>query len=137
MTAKHGTWFVLRARGKSPHRPDPSLTLPNWQASQGSERIAFSGAVYVHVDGQSFWKPSAVPSIVQDLKQGLAKLTAPETSEEEEWDLRETTQRLWDSQKELLKQRVDHVMPIYDQLILRARMAIGNGKGSPDRSNGH
>ena len=121
MTAKHGTWFVIRARGKFPHKPDPSLTLPEWEASQGSAKIAFSGAVYIYVDGQGFWKPSAVPSIVQNLKKGLEKLTAPETGEEEEWGTRETTLLLWDSQKELLKHRIDQVMPIYDRLVAKAK----------------
>ena len=34
---------------------------------------------------------------------------------------REPTLNLWESQKTLLKQRVDQVLPIYDDLIERAK----------------
>lgn len=125
ITAKHGTWFVIRAKGKLPHKPLAGIP-PEWDANQGSAKIAFSGAVYVYVDGQSFWKPAAVASIVKDLKKGLEKLMAPETGEEEEWGARDTTLLLWDSQKGLLKQRIEQAMPIYEDLINRAKAEVNN-----------
>jgi len=123
MTAKSGTWFVVRARGRLPH--GPRALVPQWEANQLSAKIAFSGAVYIYVDGQSFWKPSAVPAIVQGLKHSLEKLMAPATGEEEpEGAFGDTGVLLWDSQKALLKQRVDQVIPIYDRLVTQARAAV-------------
>jgi len=128
-TVKHGAWFVIRAGGKLPHKPDPSWTNPEYEENQVSAKIAFSGAVYVYVDGQGFWKPSAVPSIVRGLKLDLEKLVAPETWEKPEWGGASeytTTTLLWDSQKGLLKQRIDQVMPIYEDLVNRAKAEVNN-----------
>jgi hypothetical protein len=119
--AQHGTWFVIRARGRLPHKIDP------WEKNhlgQASAKIGLSGAVYVFVDGQSFWKPSAVPSIVQRLKEDMANLMAPETGDGEETGTRETAVTLWDLQKDLLKKRIDEVMPIYDDLVAKATTAM-------------
>ena len=113
---------MIRARGKTPHKPKNPMS--DWEANQGSAKIALSGAVYVYVDGQSFWKPSAVPSIVQGFKQSLDKMMTPETGDGEETGTRETALTLWDSQKDLLKQRIDQVMPIYDRLLAQAKVAM-------------
>jgi hypothetical protein len=129
VTVQHGTWFVVRARGSLPHKPkDP---IPAWDANQGSAKIALSGAVYVYVDGKGFWKPSAVPAIVQGLKKSLEKVLAPELGEEET-GTRETTLTFWDSQKDLLKQRIDEVIPIYDDLVVKAKAAIERERDSQD-----
>jgi hypothetical protein len=120
MTAKHGTWFVIRARGKLPQHK-PKYPFAGFDSNQESAKLAFSGAVYVYVDGQSFWKPSIVPSIVQNWQQDMERLM-PEAGEAEE-SLSETTLLLWDSQKGLLKQRIDQVMATYDRLVSQARMA--------------
>jgi len=120
-TARHGTWFVLRANGKQPRGKQ---AVPWLDAGKGSAKMALSGAVYVYVDGKSFWKPSSVASIVQRLKQDMQSLMTPETGEEEvseNWETREPTLRLWDSQKGLLQQRIDQVMPIYDDLVKQAK----------------
>jgi hypothetical protein len=123
IVAKHGTWFVIQAKGKRPFK-EP---LIEWlRTDQGSERIAQSGAVYVYVDDQSFWKPSAVPAIVQRLKSAMEKLMEPETGDggAEHWDTRGPTLESWDSQKGPLKERVDEVMLIYDDLVAKAIVTI-------------
>jgi hypothetical protein len=63
---------------------------------------------------------------------------APETGDEEEdWVTRETTSLLWDPQKGLLKQRIDQVLPIYEDLVNRAKVEVsthhlsGPEPGSP------
>ena len=109
--AQHGSWFVIRAKGKQPHQ---------WYDKE-SAKLALSGAIYVYVDGKSFWKPSEVPAIVQRLKQDMEQIMAPETGiEVQSWWTRESTLRMWESQKAMLKQRIDRVMPIYDELLKRA-----------------
>jgi hypothetical protein len=120
VTAEHGTWFVVRARGRLPHKSQ----LPSeWDPDQGSARIALSGAIYVFVDGHSFWKPAAVPGIVQGFKQSLEKAMEPEAGDGEETGTRETAVTLWDGQKDLLKQRIDEVTLIYDRLVAEAAKA--------------
>lgn len=120
VTARQGTWFVIRAQGQLPLRSD--FPKPDW-LDQKSAKMALSGAVYVYVDGQSFWKPSSVPSIVQRLKHGMVNLMAPETGEGDQTGTRETLLTLWDSKKGLLQQRIDEVMPIYDDLVAKAKTA--------------
>src|SRR5690606_151000 len=89
-----------------------------------------SGAVYVYADGQSFWKPAAVPQIVERIEKSLDRVLVPESEHPEEccelWDTHEPTQRAWDSQKGALKQRVDQVIPIYERLVAQANMAMKN-----------
>lgn len=121
-TARHGTWFVIRARGKLPH--EPKNPMPNWQAGQGSAKIALSGAVYVYVDDQSFWKPSAVPSIVRGFKKSLEEMMAPETGDSDDPGTRETVLTVWDSQKGLLEKRVAQAVLFYDRLVAQAQMAV-------------
>lgn len=121
-TARHGTWFVVRARGKRAHEPHPEF-IEGWGARQGSAKIAFSGAVYVYVDDQGFWKPCAVPAIVQRMKQGMETLMAPESGEDDDAGTREAALKAWDSQQGLLEQRIDQVMPSYERLLAQAKEA--------------
>lgn len=124
-TAQHGTWFVVRAKGK---RPFKSAGSGEGDTHQGSEKIALSGAVYVYVDGQGFWKPSAVPQIVERLKKSLERALVPESEHPQEccelWDTQEPTQRSWDAQKGPLKQRIEQVIPIYDRLVSQAKTVV-------------
>lgn len=120
VTAKHGTWFVVRARGRVPHKADPTS---EWETNQGSAKIALSGAIYVYVDGIRFWKPSEVPSIVQRQRDAIANLMTPETGDLEEMGTRDAAITFWDAQKDLLKQRIEEVIPIYDGLVAEARIA--------------
>jgi hypothetical protein len=120
ITVRHGTWFIIRADGKR----------QGGKGAFGSEiagpaKTALSGAIYVNVEGQSFWKPAAVPMIVERLRQSMEQLMAPETVEyAQTWETREPTLRLWDSQKGLLKQLIDEVTPKYENLAQRARAEI-------------
>ncbi|MBI4166189.1 MAG: CehA/McbA family metallohydrolase [Acidobacteria bacterium] len=105
LTAKHGTWFVLRARGKNP------------------DVIALSAPIYVFVDGQSFWKRSEVPSIVAKLKSQMQEILRPnplETEATEGYETQETFAKYWDAQQGLLKERIDQANAIYDDLVRRA-----------------
>jgi hypothetical protein len=116
-TATHGTWFLIRANGRK-RRSGEQI---QW-SGEGASKMALSGAVYVDVDGRGFWKPSAVPGIVDRIKKDMEQLLAAETGEDtQNWETREPTLRLWDSQKELLKHRIDEVMPVYDALVHKAR----------------
>jgi hypothetical protein len=120
-TAQHGSWFVVRANGKQPRDPQRAQRF-----GEGPAKLALSGAIYVYVDGKSFWKPSEVPKIVGQLKKDMEQLMAPETGNDnaQTWETREPTLRLWDSQKSLLKQRIDQVMPLYDDLVKRAEAEV-------------
>lgn len=109
VSAAHGTWFVVRAFGKQ---------------NQASARIAaVSAPIYVFVDGQGFWKPAAVPSIVAGLKEDMRELLTPLSShaEIENWDTRDPDVKFWMSQRPLLQKRIAQVSVLYDQLIERAR----------------
>jgi hypothetical protein len=120
-TAEHGTWFVIRANGKRPAENDA------WGGKmEGSAKVAVSGAIYLCVDGKRFWKPSAVPAIVDQMKDRLELLLmTPDTGQETPaWETRKPTIALWKSQEPLLKQRIDEVMPIYERLAAEAKQAL-------------
>ena len=110
-TAKRGSWFVVRAAGRKPR------TFRVHQFGKGPAKSAFSGAIYVYVDGKSFWKPSVVPAIVKNLKENLEQMINTPSNGL-------LIPRLWNSQKPLLQQRVDEVIPIYDDLVQRAKEEI-------------
>ncbi len=104
LSAVHGTWYVLRAHGKN-----PNVT-------------AVSAPIYVAVDGESFWKPSEVPSIVAKLKEKmqevLVKPRQPDTTEP--WDTSEVFDKHWEAQQCLLRERIEQADAIYDELVKRA-----------------
>lgn len=101
--AKHGTWFVLRARGKNP------------------DVIALSAPIYVLVDGQSSWKPSDVPSIVAKLKSQMQEvLNSDQQETTEAWEAQEPFSRNWDAQQGLLRERIEQANAIYNDLAKRA-----------------
>lgn len=102
-TASHGTWFVLVARGKR------------------SNVIAFSAPIYVVVDGQSFWKPAAVPSIVAKLKGRMHELLGPWRAELlEAWETQRMDAEYWKPQQSALRERISQAASIYDELERRA-----------------
>jgi hypothetical protein len=119
-TAQHGSWFVVRAIGKLPRTDRVEIF------GEGPAKTALSGAIYVHVDGRSFWKPSEVPAIVDRLEKDMEQMMAPEDGRggAEPWDTPELTLQTWEAQKPLLKQRIDEVMPIYDDLVKRAKAEL-------------
>lgn len=106
ITARHGTWFVVRARGARPNV------------------VALSAPIYVLVDGQSFWKPTAVPTIVAKLKMAMRALLSERHPEEtESWETRDIDQGHWSAQRGPLKARIDQAIALYDDLERRAAKA--------------
>jgi hypothetical protein len=82
---------------------------------------AVSAPIYVYVNGQSFWKPVAVPEIVARIKADLAEVMIFKPFEYEAWDASETRNRqLWEATREALRNRVRKVTAIYDELAARA-----------------
>ena len=102
--ATHGTWFVLRARGRN------------------AGALALSAPIYVVVDGEGFWKRSEVPSIVAKLKQKMQELLSSNQVETccEPWEPRETDARYWNVQRSVLKERVAQANALYDELLKRS-----------------
>jgi len=107
--ATHGTWFVLRAHGK--------------QEKKHGNVVAMSAPIYVEVNGQSFRKLSAVPTIVTELKQELHDLLKPpsEQFEIESWDTQDPDSKYWNSQRALLEKRVAEVTALYDELLVQPK----------------
>jgi hypothetical protein len=105
MAADHGTWFVVRAMGKHQN----ALATP----------IALSAPIYVSVDGQSFWKPSAVPAIVAQLRHELREVLKPpsEQLQVETWDAQDQDPKYWQAQEPFLRRRVEEANLLYDRLV--------------------
>lgn len=108
VAAEHGTWFVLRAHGK--------------QEREHGNVVAVSSPIYVNVNDQSFWKPSAAPAIVFKLKQDLLQPLS-EQDEIETWDTHDPDSKVWKSQRPLLQARVAQAAALYDNLLQRIRDA--------------
>ena len=121
-TAQHGSWFVVRASGKEQRK----FRAERYWYGEGPAKAAISGAAYVYVDGENFWKPSEVPAIVEQLKLDMAQMMAPasEITPPDAWKSLELTLQTWGGQKPLLEKRIEEVMPIYDDLLTRARAEI-------------
>jgi hypothetical protein len=101
--ATHGTWYVLRARGKH------------------ATVHALSGPVYVIVDGHSFWKAAAVPSIVGQMKRRMREVLGPRPPDEtEEWETQEADAKYWDAEQEALTERIARADALYADLLKRA-----------------
>lgn len=104
--ADHGNWFVLKAQGK--------------QEKKYESIVAVSAPIYVTMDGSGFCKPSAIPSIVINLKEQIKKMLAPTVEEQydyEAWETHVPRKKYWPENKELLQKRADEVSKIYDELI--------------------
>ena len=106
--AQHGTWFVLKAYGKS-HQP--------WEPL-----VATSAPIYVSVNGDKFWRRDSVEEIAQKYKSRLITLRNNDKRlRVGEWPLTEKTwQQQWPEQKKLLNQRIDWAVEFLDQLMLSA-----------------
>lgn len=111
----HGSWFVLRAQGK--------------QKAPGRNIIALSGPIYVFDDGGGFCKLSAVPSIVEELKDQMQKMLAipvenqPIISKEDTWD---PSLKYWENVKKALRDRVNGANEKYDEIVALAENNICN-----------
>jgi hypothetical protein len=104
VSATHGTWFVVRAKGVK------------------GDIFAMSAPIYVVVDGHTFWKRSEVPSIVARLKAGMAKILASEVDEggNEGWQSQKPLAEVWPANEGLLKSRVAEASAKLDELARRA-----------------
>jgi len=121
LTAKvhRGTWYVLRAYGSSEVKSE--LPIPSGRT------VALSAPIFIDADGRKFWKPSAVPFIVERVKQDLQKvLVSPKDNPDpdEPWDRAEPDIATWDVQKIFLQQRVAEASAKYDVLLKQARDEI-------------
>ena len=105
-TATHGTWFVVRAKGKPRGKDDHTL--------------AVSAPIYVLVNGLSFWKPAEVPQIVSRLKQALVLLSKYEPSTDEAFETQDQFEKLWQAEQPAIQQRVQRAIAIYDDLVAKA-----------------
>src|SRR5689334_14595021 len=65
------------------------------------------------------------------MRQSMVNLMVPEIVDIEEKGTRNTALTIWDLQKDLLKQRMDEVVPIYDGLVAKANVAIRNASEIP------
>lgn len=103
--ARHGTWFVVRARGAKPGV------------------MAWSAPVYVSVDGQRSWKREAVPAIAAAFKKRILEAIRPAPLEDEAvepFDAMADMARYWPAQQPALTQRVRQASARYDALIEQA-----------------
>lgn len=105
--ARHGTWFVLSARGRKAHV------------------VAYSAPIYVSVDGQTFWKPAEVPAIAARLKKKMREfLEARRPERTESWETEQVENRYRDAQQPLLRERIGQANAMYDDLAKRAASSI-------------
>lgn len=111
LSAKHGTWFLIRARGK--------------RQFIDAQTLAISAPIYVRVGGQETWKPSAVPAIVQRLKDELAQLAIrpPAAAEPEGFETHDAHEEAWRTAGPAIQERVDRAIAAYDALVARAAAA--------------
>jgi len=115
--AMHGSWFVVSAYGK--------------KQEKHASTLAFSGAIYVNVDGQGFWSPTAVPSIVARRKNDLQRMLVPQDElalPEVDMEAQKPALEYWESQKAHLQQRVEQASAFYDELAKRA-LAVNRRNG--------
>lgn len=111
LSAKQGSWFVSRAYGRR-HKKQP------WE---GTDVVALSAPIYVSVDGDSHWKPSAVTGIVAELEKDLQHiLDAAKSNVDETWDTDVPDETYWPTQKAILKERIDKAVLLYESLARKA-----------------
>lgn len=121
--ARHGTWYVVRAFG---------------QPSAGyAAAVVVSAPIYVRVDGESFWKPQAIPEIVSRIKQDLDGLLHYEPEDTEGWETQEISASQWDSQKPVLAERIRKAKAAYDKLVASAQADMASNGPSRLRAHAH
>ncbi len=107
VVADHSMWIAVRAYGG---RQQPRNTT-----------IAHSAPVYVVVDDEPTWKRDAVPTIIAELRDRLARiLTDPIDTPiggNEPWETRLTLTDQWILQQPLLRPRVDAADALYKKLL--------------------
>ena len=107
LTASDSLWLAVRARGETP---------------DGIELLAHSAPVYLVVEGRPFWKPAAVPGIVQRQLHQLHLLDhkhLPMSNCVEAWAVWEAEADGWARQRPLLEGRVAAARARYQELLDR------------------
>lgn len=109
LTASHGTWFVIRAKGR--------------RQLIDAQTLAVSAPIYVRVGDQDTWKPSEVPAIVERLENELAQLAIPPPAgaEPEAFETHDAHEETWRTNRQALQERVARATAAYDALLHRAR----------------
>jgi hypothetical protein len=107
ITADHSMWLALRAYGS---RQEPRNTT-----------IGHSAPIYVVVDDEPTWKREAVPTIVGELRERLARILTDSIDTpiqgNEPWETRLTLTDQWILQQPLLRPRVDAADALYVKLL--------------------
>ena len=107
LTADRSMWIAVRAYGG---RQDPRNTT-----------IAHSAPIYVVVDDEPTWKRDAVPAIVAELRDRLARILTDSIDTpiqgNEPWETRLTLTDQWILQQPLLRPRVDAADALYMKLL--------------------
>lgn len=110
-TARHGTWFVVHATGR---------TSSNTSIFGSRTVEAISAPIYVSVDGQRTWKRSEVRALADVRKadlDALADTTAENARGAESWQDGALLNEDWLRQLTLLSVRIDEAKAMYDELI--------------------
>lgn len=127
LVADRSMWIAVRASGT---REAPAQ---GQMLTMGP--VAHSAPIYVVVDGQPFWKTSAVPQLVKEQRQHLQDLlTAPvdPMTDLEAWETVDVLSRQWERQRQQLRPRVSEAEAKYDAIL---RRATGSETSSGPRSH--
>ncbi|MGD9905945.1 MAG: CehA/McbA family metallohydrolase [Vicinamibacterales bacterium] len=107
--ADRSKWLAFRAWGRRQERANMT--------------VAHSAPVYVLVDGQSFWKPESVSTIVAEQEARLDELMTADVDPRgdlEPWETLALMPQEWERQRLVLKARVDEASSRYQRLRDRA-----------------
>ena len=123
LEAEQGTWFVLRAYGKTAVESgvaESPAVLSNVLPTAGYV-AAVTAPIYVSVDGQRTWKRAAVVDLATRMKAELDRVANLSLEAvggfEEWWQTGPAWTSTWDSQHALLVERIQQVKAKYDELI--------------------
>ena len=109
--ADHGTWFVIRATGRT---ESPTVFGPV------RKTMVISAPIYVSVDGQRTWKRGDVQGLagkrIADLDR-LLNTTADNAASPEPWQVEPEWSEAWAAQLDLLRGRIEDAKAKYNELI--------------------
>lgn len=112
LQANNGSWFVIKALGK--------------QINQ-SMIVAASAPVYINVNGSGFCKPSAVSSIVRELKSHMKNSLSSAVSKLGYPHSRALRVKYWPENAVVLEARMNNTFKRYDNLVLLAEKGSCTG----------
>jgi hypothetical protein len=115
LVADRSMWIAVRAYG--------AREVPPQGQPQGMGPVAHSAPIYVVVDGQPFWKTTAVAERVKEQRQHLQDLlSAPvdPMGDLEAWETVDVLSRQWERQRQQLRPRVAEADAKYDAILKRA-----------------